>query len=318
MPIPYLIIVDRDGHQRRNVVVSKDLVLVGRHNDADIILDDRHVSKRHLTIEATETSALITDLISSNGTKLNGASIEGNTPTPISHGDILSIGPFTLTYSAEIHLENADTAKPNGAAVSAHGTHTTEWDFGSDMGHYKPPTPPIGRSNMVPPNKGMSSYLDFLPTIFHPFKDENATIQNDFMARYLQIMEAIWEPCEWRQDHIDYYFDPSTAPIELLPWLAGWVDVEFDSRWPEGRQRSFLKTAVGEYRQRGTEKALKNLIESATGCSAVIVDDPNIPFLFHVGITLPNDGSVTEDLIHHLIQTHKPACSAYILRVAND
>lgn len=48
-----------------------------------------------------------------------------------------------------------------------------------------------------------SRYLEFLPRVF---------ADNDFLRGFLLIFESMWEPLEWRQDHIDLYFDPRTCP----------------------------------------------------------------------------------------------------------
>ncbi len=64
-----------------------------------------------------------------------------------------------------------------------------------------------------------SSYLEYLPAIYS---------QGDFMGRFLMIFESILGPMEGVIDNISHYFDAGTAPEELLPWLASWVNLALD------------------------------------------------------------------------------------------
>ncbi|MBL9025907.1 MAG: sigma 54-dependent Fis family transcriptional regulator [Myxococcales bacterium] len=50
-------------------------VLVGQSPSCDLRLTDRHVSRRHLSIEASESRLVLTDLDSTNGTFVDGVSI---------------------------------------------------------------------------------------------------------------------------------------------------------------------------------------------------------------------------------------------------
>ena len=64
-----------------------------------------------------------------------------------------------------------------------------------------------------------SSYLDHLPAIYS---------EGDFMGRFLMIFESVLGPMEGVIDNIAHYFDAATAPKELLPWLASWVNLALD------------------------------------------------------------------------------------------
>jgi len=142
--------------------------------------------------------------------------------------------------------------------------------------------------------------------------------ENDFLRRFLRIFEDIWEPLEQRQDHIELYFDPHTCPESFLPWLAGWLDLPLNARWPVARQRHLLSQAMELYSWRGTRYGLLRMIEVCTGLTPEIRDSTSQPFVFHVRITLP-PGTAREaldiGLIEELIQVHKPAHAGYTLEV---
>ena len=54
------------------VEIEKDLIVVGRREDCDVLLDHKSVSKQHCVIVKNEGLLLIRDLGSTNGTRVNG------------------------------------------------------------------------------------------------------------------------------------------------------------------------------------------------------------------------------------------------------
>jgi phage tail-like protein len=62
-------------------------------------------------------------------------------------------------------------------------------------------------------------------------------------------------------DAIQTYFDPSWAPDEFLPWLAGWVATSLREDWDAATRRSFIAHIVPLYRRRGTAWALRSLLQ---------------------------------------------------------
>jgi len=158
----------------------------------------------------------------------------------------------------------------------------------------------------APPDGLDSRYLRYLPAIFQ---------ENEFLGRYLRIFETIWEPLEWRQNHINLYFDPRTCPPSFLPWLAGWLDMAVNPYWPESRVRRLIAEAADLYRWRGTAYGLKRLIEVVTGLMPTITENPAQPFVFHISLSIPPNSDVDARLIDDLVRTHKPAHAGYILDI---
>jgi pSer/pThr/pTyr-binding forkhead associated (FHA) protein len=68
---------------------------VGRHGQADILLDDVTVSRRHVEVERIADRYLVRDVGSLNGTWLNGGRID---TAELSDGDELQIGRFKLVF----------------------------------------------------------------------------------------------------------------------------------------------------------------------------------------------------------------------------
>ena len=114
------------------------------------------------------------------------------------------------------------------------------------------------------------------------------------------------------------YFDPRTCPVSFLPWLASWLDLSFNTHWPEARRRRLLEQAMELYSWRGTRYGLVRMIEVCTGLTPVIMESPSQPFVFHIRIALPPGffgEPIDKALIEELIQAHKPAHAGYVLEV---
>lgn len=57
------------------IEIVKDMVLVGRKEDCDLMLDHKSISKLHCVIVKTDGLLLVRDLGSTNGTRVNGQRI---------------------------------------------------------------------------------------------------------------------------------------------------------------------------------------------------------------------------------------------------
>ena len=68
---------------------------MGRHGQADILLDDVTVSRRHVEVERIADRYLARDVGSLNGTWLNGERID---TAELNDGDELQIGRFKLVF----------------------------------------------------------------------------------------------------------------------------------------------------------------------------------------------------------------------------
>ena len=70
-------------------VVNRDPFLIGRGGDCDIILPERQVSRHHVKITHEQSHYLLHDLMSKNGTHLNGVQVTGT--APLQDGDEIQI-----------------------------------------------------------------------------------------------------------------------------------------------------------------------------------------------------------------------------------
>ncbi len=85
------------GDGRRNVL-SGSRVVIGRSREADIVLQDPNISRRHAEVRRRDDGWQIVDLGSTNGIKVNGRRVDNAGLRP---GDQVTIGVTDLTFELE-------------------------------------------------------------------------------------------------------------------------------------------------------------------------------------------------------------------------
>ncbi len=83
----------------RRLVVGAGGVTIGRSRQADVMLDDPNLSRTHAEVRPRGGSWVVTDLGSTNGTRLNGRRLEGT--EVLKPGDELEFGTTRLRFELE-------------------------------------------------------------------------------------------------------------------------------------------------------------------------------------------------------------------------
>ena len=83
------------GETGHDVVLRGDRALIGRLETSDIRLDDVNVSRRHAELLRVGDAWYVQDLESTNGTKLNGHSVDR---AVLADGDVVEVGVTRLTF----------------------------------------------------------------------------------------------------------------------------------------------------------------------------------------------------------------------------
>jgi pSer/pThr/pTyr-binding forkhead associated (FHA) protein len=74
-------------------------VLLGRSRRCDVVLSgDPLVSGKHARLSLRAGDVLLEDLVSSNGTRLNGRPLRG--PQRVAHGDLITLGRTSIRIHA--------------------------------------------------------------------------------------------------------------------------------------------------------------------------------------------------------------------------
>ncbi len=286
------LIVQLQGATVDTLPVTQALVKIGRSPDNTLVLQLPMVSKYHAELLFTDQGVSITDLDSEFGTFIAGSRLLPHQPYPLLQGLAIQVGPFIINYLPQPVAELTEEPISSEPEPLVFDT--------SDV------APRLPRPIFPAPlPEGRAKYLQFLPVIFH---------QSDFTNRFLQIFETLWEPLEWRQDHIAMYFDPRTCPASFLSTLSNWVGLDPDPRWTEWRHRQILLETATLQRFRGTPYALQRLIELVLDVSPKIVEHPEEPFVFRVQFPIGTELRVL-GLAREIIETHKPAHTGYMVEV---
>jgi len=83
----------------RTELVGSAGAVLGRSREADIVLDDANVSRKHAEIRPSGGSWTVRDLGSTNGVKVNGRRIDG--AQSLKPGDVIELGTSHATFELE-------------------------------------------------------------------------------------------------------------------------------------------------------------------------------------------------------------------------
>ena len=83
------------GKPPRVILLVKELIVIGRGQDCDLVLEDDNASRRHCQVRKWAGFYKLEDLQSKNGTFVNGMKV---TVADLAEGDLISIGDQTLLF----------------------------------------------------------------------------------------------------------------------------------------------------------------------------------------------------------------------------
>ncbi|MBC7234270.1 MAG: phage tail protein I [Chloroflexi bacterium] len=311
----------------QELVLPLGITTIGRQAGNDLQLDDPQVSRRHAQFDCTLTECQITDLGSTNGTRVNGERLPPQVPRTLAGGNVVEIGGYRLLLEQIPVRAQAETKAPMPPEAEPASKERPALEATSpalkpipplseEEAPPAPPAPPAPSAPSAPAEgepllpPGLDKYsrrlLDYLPSIYH----------TDLMSRFLALFESILLPIEWTIDGFDLCLHAGSAPADLLPWLASWFDVVFDPTWSEAQRRTLLAEAHKIYARRGTRWALSRVLEIYTGQRPVIEDggEGRTPFTFRVSLPSIPPG-LNRELIERVIDVNKPAHTTYTLEI---
>jgi phage tail-like protein len=169
-----------------------------------------------------------------------------------------------------------------------------------------------------------STYVRYLPAIL---------TRDEFMGRFLRIFESVLAPVDQQIDGLERYLDPDLAPEQFLPWLASWLSVTVDDRWPRPRQVALIRAAPDLHRWRGTRRGLiehlrlyldvtPEIEETAGGLRLgpstqlglrTVLGESGPRHHFVVTLRVPDPAAIDYTAVAALIDAQKPAHCTYSL-----
>jgi pSer/pThr/pTyr-binding forkhead associated (FHA) protein len=81
----------------RRIEIGEQPLVIGRVPECDIPLSDPNVSRRHAEIRRQGTGFVVNDLGSTNGTRVNGATVKDRA---LNNGDEITVGATKLRFEA--------------------------------------------------------------------------------------------------------------------------------------------------------------------------------------------------------------------------
>jgi hypothetical protein len=91
-----------------HILLDKPILLIGRHEECDIQLNSRKVSRKHCCVAQVSEYFVVRDLGSTNGVRINGVRVQEGTLKP---GDELTIG------NHRYQIQGDPTPMPNSPAA---------------------------------------------------------------------------------------------------------------------------------------------------------------------------------------------------------
>ncbi len=90
----------------RRIELNLPTVLIGRSSECNIVLSHESVSRKHCIIEVQDDGRVfLTDLGSTNGTRVNDEKIPPREPTRLRDGDIISVGSDIFKFLSGDNIE---------------------------------------------------------------------------------------------------------------------------------------------------------------------------------------------------------------------
>jgi hypothetical protein len=172
-----------------DILLDKPIVLLGRHQECDVQINSRKVSRRHCCIAQVQDYLVVRDLVSTNGIRINGERVAEGQLNP---GDELTIGNFAyrirwLGHPAQApELDSSSGEKP---ALPAHhfpgGESSLEsceqpvaLDSNGSVNH-KPRPPAAPKPPSEPGDSKLPKMEDQPPSLILPENIKLAPISDD-------------------------------------------------------------------------------------------------------------------------------------------
>ena len=106
--------IQKDGEDPRELDFDGPVVLIGRGDTNDLVIDDIRSSRKHCSVSETPQGVVLEDLESSNGTRFKGEPVKR---TLLESGEEFQIGSTTFFYDSCAALSSPEPQAPPVADV---------------------------------------------------------------------------------------------------------------------------------------------------------------------------------------------------------
>jgi phage tail-like protein len=151
-------------------------------------------------------------------------------------------------------------------------------------------------------------------------KASDTTADNaDTFRRFLFIFQHLMTTVVEKVDALPSLIDPINADPRFLPWIASWVNFEFDASLTIHEQRELVRRAIRLYRMRGTVEGVEEMVRVLTSAPVALLECTKPPPVVLGGCTLAGGGTLPERYLaseppaHFLYPRHRPATRYFVL-----
>ena len=92
------VLADTQPRRGHRLAVRHNPVMIGRGQDADVLIGDAEISRRHALLWREAGRVWVIDLNSSNGTAVNG--LPADAPLAVEQGDVVTFGIASFKFRA--------------------------------------------------------------------------------------------------------------------------------------------------------------------------------------------------------------------------
>ena len=111
-----VLVMFRNDGERRSFSISREMTVIGRRQDCDLMIPLGEISRKHCRIIREGDSLRLEDLGSSNGTFHNGRRVQ---EAVLSAGDTIQVGPVAFVLQLDGQPEEEDMKPHTGGAARA-------------------------------------------------------------------------------------------------------------------------------------------------------------------------------------------------------
>ena len=112
-------------------------------------------------------------------------------------------------------------------------------------------------------------------------------LSDAFAQALCSAMDTVLAPVLATLDALPAYFDPGTAPVDMLDFLGEWLGLDIDAHQSESRRRDLVSNGAELLSRRGTVSGVRDAVEAAFDVVPEVIDPGGAHWALEPGTPLP-------------------------------
>jgi phage tail-like protein len=141
----------------------------------------------------------------------------------------------------------------------------------------------------------------------------------DTFRRFLFIFQHLMTTVVEKVEQLPALTDPINADPRFLPWIASWVNFEFDASLAIHEQRELVRRAIRLYRMRGTVEGVEEMVRVLTSAPVKLIECEKPPPVVLGGCYLAGGPALPDRYLgaeppgHFLYPRQRPVTRYFVL-----